>query len=307
MRNDHILRFTPHVLRLTSYVTMQSYSNVLRLSDSAFALLRDLIHKHTGLFYENGKGDVLADKLSPRATDRGFSSFMDYYYFLKYDEGADEEWERVMDALSVGETFFWREMDQVRALVNVLAPEYFAARNGRGKRGVFRIWSAACASGEEPLTIAMALNEAGWFARMPVEIVASDASPSAIERARRGMYRERSFRALSPALRAKYFVPAEKPGTWQVVPDLHARVQWATANLLAEEEISPFASAHAIFCRNVFIYFSPDAIRQVLRVFFERMPAPGHLFVGVSESLFRLTMDFEWREMGGAFVYVKRE
>ncbi|HVF88656.1 MAG TPA: CheR family methyltransferase, partial [Blastocatellia bacterium] len=138
---------------------MAFYAETLGLSDSAFALLRDLIHERIGLFYENGKSDLLSDKLSPLVIERGFSSFLDYYYLLKYDAGAEREWKRVMDALSVQETFFWREMDQVRALVEVIVPEFFSARRAQ----TLRIWSAASATGEEPLSIAIALNEAGWF------------------------------------------------------------------------------------------------------------------------------------------------
>ena len=173
---------------------MTFYAETLGLSDGAFALLRDLIHERTGLFYDNGKSDLLTDKLSPLVIERGFNSFLDYYYLLKYDAESEQEWKRVMDALSVQETFFYREMDQVRALVDVIVPEYFS--NARARP--LRIWSAACATGEEPLSIAIALNESGWFDRAPIEIHASDASRVAIEKARRGIYRDRSFRSLPP-------------------------------------------------------------------------------------------------------------
>jgi chemotaxis protein methyltransferase CheR len=180
---------------------MEFYKDTLGLPDSAFVLLRDLIHERTGLFYDKGKSDLLTDKLSPLVIERGFKSFLDYYFLLKYDAEADQEWKRVIDALSVQETYFWREADQIQALADVLVPEHFSA----GRREPLRIWSAACATGEEPLTIAMALNEKGWLRRAPIERLASDASPSAIGKARRGLYGERSFRNLAPELRAKYF------------------------------------------------------------------------------------------------------
>ncbi len=123
--------------------------------------------------------------------------------------------------------------------------------------------SAACATGEEPLTIAMALNEAGWFERAPIEIYASDASSQALEKARRGVYRERSFRNLSPELRAKYFT--EEQGLWRVAPELSARIKWTKANLMEKGEIALLATTPIIFCRNVFIYFSADAIGKVGR------------------------------------------
>ena len=279
---------------------MAFYAETLGLSGSAFALLRDLIHERTGLFYDNGKSDLLSDKLSPLVVERGFTSFLDYYYLLKYDAGADREWKRVMNALSVQETFFWREADQIRAVADVLVPQFFSTHRAQP----LRIWSAACATGEEPLTIAMALNEKGWFDRAPIEIYATDASAAAIERAQRGLYRERSFRSLSPQLRDKYFT--EENGARRVAPDLHARIKWATANLMNESDIALFATASIIFCRNVFIYFSDEAIRKTVRQFAERMPDPGYLFTAASESLLRLTTAFQFQEIGGAFVYVKQ-
>jgi chemotaxis protein methyltransferase CheR len=77
-------------------------------------------------------------------------------------------------------------------------------------------------------------------------------------------------------------------------------------NLMAAEQVRPFASAPVIFCRNVFIYFSAERVRQVVERFAESMPTPGYLFVGASESLLRATARFDLEEIGGAFVYVKR-
>lgn len=277
---------------------MAFYQETLGLPDGAFSLLRDLIHDRTGLFYDNGKCETLTDKLSPLVVERGFGSFLDYYYLLKYDDNA-AEWNRVMDALSVQETYFYREVDQVKTLVDVLVPEHFSKNHGRP----LRIWSAACATGEEPLSIAMALNEKGWLGRAPIEIYASDASTNAIEKAKRGVYRERSFRNLSPLLRARYFSGTE--GAWQVDPELHARVKWSVANLTSETDVAVLARSQIIFCRNVFIYFSEKSIRKALGIYHRLMPKPGYLFVGASESLIRLTTDFEFQIVGGSFVYVK--
>jgi chemotaxis protein methyltransferase CheR len=272
----------------------------LSLSPSEFTILRDLIRERTGLHYENGKRDLLAEKLSRRALERGFETFLDYYYLLKYGPGAEEEWRHVLDTLSVQETYFWREIDQVRALVDVVVPQFFSTRGAPA----LRIWSAACATGEEPLTLAMALQEAGWFSRAPIEILASDGSYSAVEKARKGLYRERSFRNLPGPLREKYFTEFE--GAWRVAPELHTRVQWSMANLLAREEVARQLPAQVIFCRNVFIYFAGDTVTRTVRMFAEGMPGSGKLFVGVSESLLKFSTDFELQEIGGAFVYVKR-
>ena len=280
---------------------MGSRSQNLLVPQGAGALIQSLIHERTGMFFDNGKRDLLIDKLAPLVIERGFSSYLDYYYLLKYDTAARLEWQKVLNALSVQETYFWREIDQVRTLVQKLVPEWQAANPG----SILRIWSAACATGEEPLTIAIALNEAGWFEKAPIEIFASDASSNAIERAREGVYRDRAFRNLPAGLRDRYF---EKEGpAWRISNDIHRRVKWGLANLMEEDQIAPFASANFIFCRNVFIYFSENAIRRAVRSFAKFIKSPGYLFVGAAESLIRVTTDFNLTEIDDAFVYVKRE
>ncbi|QJW98189.1 CheR family methyltransferase [Frigoriglobus tundricola] len=264
-----------------------------------FVLLRDIIRDRIGVWFDDDKRDLLAGKLAERLRARALVSFLDYYYLLKYGPGADEEWPQLTDALSVQETYFWRELDQVRALVDVLVPEHVAA-----ERGPVRVWSAACATGEEPLSIAIALAEGGWFDRADVEVWASDVSPAALDKARAGVYRERSFRALPPHLREKYFTPVA--GGWSVARDLHSRVNFVRANLLEPSDTVTLATAPFVFCRNVFIYFSAATVARVVGHFAARMPRPGFLFPGVSESLLRVTTEFQLEEVGKAFVYAKR-
>ena len=275
-------------------------SHDLALPEGTSSLIRSLINERIGMFFDNGKSDLLIDKLSPLVIERGFSSYLDYYYLLKYDTSARAEWQNVVNALSVQETYFWREIDQVRALVQTLVPQWHA----RNSKATLRIWSAACATGEEPLTIAIALNEAGWFDRASIEIVASDASTKAIDRATQGVYRERAFRNLPAPLRARYFEP--DGSCWRVRSDIHSKIKWQVANLMEEDQIAPLAAADFIFCRNVFIYFSENAIGQVVRSFARFLRPPGYLFIGAAESLLRLTTEYNLTEIDDAFVYVKR-
>jgi len=280
---------------------MTSRSQNLVLPEGTTTLIRNLIHERIGMAFDNGKSDLMIDKLSPLVIERGFSSYLDYYYLLKYDAAARTEWQNVVNALSVQETYFWREIDQVKALVQSLMPQLQAEQGNRP----LRIWSAACATGEEPLTIAMALNEAGWFERASIEIVASDASTKAIDRAVNGVYRQRAFRNLPAQLRDRYF--QAEGSDWRVRSDIHSRIKWSLANLVDEEQIAPLADADFVFCRNVFIYFSESAIGRVVRSFARYIRPPGYLFVGAAESLLRLTTDFTLTEVGDAFVYEKRE
>jgi chemotaxis protein methyltransferase CheR len=258
-------------------------------------LLRDLIHERTGMFFEDTRVDFLIDKLEPAAQSRGYSSFLEYYYALK--DNAHGEWDRAWEALSVQETYFWREMSQIRVLVDVIIPDWFE-RNSLP----FRIWSAACATGEEPYTIAMALNEAGLGERA-IEIVGSDANLAALEKAQQAVYREKSFRALPADLRKKYF--EEVSGGWKLSEQIKKQVAFTRANLFEPGDVARLARAQAIFCRNVFIYFSRHSIRQTVAMIAAKMPPGGYLFVGASESLLRITTDFELKEMGDALAYVR--
>jgi chemotaxis protein methyltransferase CheR len=274
----------------------------LGVSSVGLPLLRDLIHDRMGLAYDNDRTELLTDRLAPLVVARGFRSFLDLYYLLKYDErSAERDWLDVMNALSVQETYFWREIAQIRALTCRVLPELARIAGTRP----IRIWSAPCATGEEPLTIAMALEEAGWFNRAAIEIHASDASTSAIDKARAGRYRERSFRTLPEALRDKYFV--EQDGTSSPIPSLSSRISsWSVVNLMDPAAVLPYASSPIIFCRNAFIYFSSHSVKQVVSMLEQAMPVPGFLFIGASESLVSISDRFELEDVESAFVYTKR-
>ncbi len=151
----------------------------------------------------------------------------------------------------------------------------------------------------------MALEEAGWFGRADIEIHGSDGSPAAIAKARAGRYRPRSMRVLPPRLMEKYF--EADADTFVPRPELVRRVtSWSVVNLMESEEIAPFARSPIVFCRNAFIYFSPQAVKRVVATLGQLMPTPGFLCVGASESLLSATTTFALEEIDRAFVYVKR-
>jgi chemotaxis protein methyltransferase CheR len=281
-------------------VTFQS--ETLGVPPTGLPVLLELVHERTGLFFDNGRRDMFAERMAPLVVERGFRSFLDLFYLLKYDDaGAPQGWRQVLDALSVPETYFWREMDQIRAVVCRIVPEL-----ARRTRGPIRIWSAPCATGEEPLTIAMALEEAGWFERASIEIHASDGSPTAIAKAQAGRYRQRAMRALPTAIKEKYFVA--DGDTFMPRVELTRRISsWSVVNLMHPAEVAPFAGSPIVFCRNAFIYFSPQAIKRVVSTFTTLMPVPGYLCVGASESLLHITTAFSLEELDGAFVYAKRD
>ena len=99
-------------------------SETLGVPTTGLPVLLELVHERTGLFFDNGRGDLFAERMAPLVVERGFRSFLDLYYLLKYDEsGGNDGWRQVLDALSVPETYFWREIDQIRAVAKCVMPE----------------------------------------------------------------------------------------------------------------------------------------------------------------------------------------
>lgn len=276
-----------------------SLAQPIALPDGPFALLRDLIVQRTGVLFDDVKRTLLADKLTALVIENGFSSFLDYYYLLRYDPGADAHWAQLLDRLAVPETYFWRQPEQFVSLAEIVAPTHAATHPGQP----LRIWSAACCTGEEPVSIAMALAEAGLLEGGRVEIRGSDASALMIQRARSASYGERSFRQLPLAMRDRWFEP--HGDRWRPVERIRNAITYDVANLARPAEITVRANVDVIFCRNVFIYFSDDAIRRAVQTFADNIAADGYLFLGAAESLTRLGVDFELAEVGGAFAYVR--
>jgi chemotaxis protein methyltransferase CheR len=273
----------------------------LRIPERTLELLRDLVLVHTGMYYDDGRLDFLRDRLAPLALDRGFDSFLDYYYLLKYDSDAAAEWVRAIDALSVQETYFWREFDQIKALADVIMPGLVDSR-----RTPVRIVSVPCASGEEPLSIAMALDEAGWFGRAAIEIHAGDASEAALRRAGTGRYAGRSFRQIPAVVQQTYFRLTGTTGEWAIREDIHRRISsWRRTNVVVREELLRMGPCEVIFCRNLFIYFTRSTVARVVETFAEMLSSPGFLCIGAAESLLRTPSRFELHDIGGAYVYVK--
>lgn len=263
--------------------------------------LSSLIEQRTGIVYDPGKDYLLADKLEPLVLERGFDSFLEYYYFLQYDEEAEEEWRRVESVVTVNETYFWREADQIEAAANILVPHLKAQKPGQP----IRIWHAACGSGEEPYSMAIALTEAGQLLNGSVEIIATDMSQKALDLARNGLYRSRSFRSLPDHLQERYFAPNED-GCLRLADSIRSRVRFIRLNLVDPAIVNKMHGQDIIFCRNVFIYFSKPTITAVARNLYQCLNTPGYLLVASVESLLHTNTEFDFVDVGSAFAYLKK-
>ena len=266
-------------------------------SAALLAVFSALVEDNVGLHYGPPDAPLFADKLRARATVAGFASLLDYYYYLRYDAASAPELARLIEALVVHETYFFREQPALEAAVT----HFIAPAIARGERP--RIWSCACSTGEEPLTLAMILGTRGLLGAC--DLVASDVSPDALARAQAGIFGGRALRALPLEARERWFKKATDGDRERLVvdPRLLRAVDWRRVNLLEAAEVAAVGAVDLIFCRNVLIYFSDATIGRVVEHLSARLRPEGRLAVGASESLLRFGTLLVCEEVGSAFFY----
>lgn len=221
------------------------------------------------------------------------------YLALLRSETGDEELRRLLPLVTVGKTSFFRDERQFRALETILPGLVERARSG-GRP--LSIWSAGCATGEEPYSIAMTAAEAGAGPEH-VEILATDLNPEAIAFAARGAYDPRRVRSIPEPFLSRHF---DRDGDrYHVRPGLRRLISAIRPhNLVSSIFPRPLGGGwDIIFCRNVIIYFDTPTTQGVLTQFHNALAPGGYLFLGYSESLFRLFEGFELTEVAGAFLY----
>jgi chemotaxis protein methyltransferase CheR len=205
--------------------------------------------------------------------------------------------------LTNNETYFFREVAQLEVFSNhVLA----SLKERRAKTGasVLRLLSVGCSTGEEALTLGMILFDSGqFFWGWDVGVTGMDVDEAALEKASRGVYHQNSLRAVTPALLGRHFVAGEK-GV-RVKDSIRKLVSFRPGNLLDPASYEGLVPLDALFCRNVLIYFSDEAIQKAVRLFHEVLAPGGYLFLGHAESLARVTSAFTPIRFQGAIVYQK--
>ena len=274
--------------------------NHIQLTDAMFRVLRDFIYEISGIFFAEDSKTILESRLQQNIKRRQFSNFGDYYYYLKYDRGKEEEITLLIDAITIHETYFFREKKQLDTFMDEVMPEL--ADRGR-KNGRIRIWSAGCATGEEPYTLAMLFLEHRDFRDINVEIYATDISRAALAVARRGIYRESSFRSIDPYFQRTYFT--KEDAEYRIMDKIKQPVVFLHLNLYERERWGLLPEMDAIFCRNVIIYFDAVSKRRAIDAFFQKLQPGGFLLLGHSESLIALSTDFVLRHFKNDLLYQK--
>ena len=270
-----------------------------KMSDAEFRLFTDFLRGRCGLHFDENLRYLVEKRLARRIQEADIGSFGSYLYQLRSGPNAEEEFSKVVDILTTNETYFFRERSQLAALVEEIVPEMLSRQSA--SRRPISIWSAGCSSGEEPFSVAMMGIEAGLVPGRDFRVYASDISRAVLSRARRGVYREASFREADESMRQRYF--AQKDGLTRISDSVKRHVDFVHMNLLDSSKVSLLGEMDVILCRNVIIYFDLETKKQVMKTFHDKLRPGGYLLLGHSESLINVTADFELKHLSRDLVY----
>jgi chemotaxis protein methyltransferase CheR len=252
-----------------------------------FEIIAQLLKERSGLALNKEKAYLLESRLNPVARKWNFSGFDELAQAIR-NRGEEALLVDVTEAMTTNESFFFRDQKPFDQFNDMVLPHLLEAR--AAKRS-FRIWSAACSSGQEPYTLAMLLQEhadelAGWR----VEIVATDLSNEILDKAKEGLYSQFEVqRGLPIAHLVKYFV--QVGDRWQIEDSLRKMIKFQSFNLLGD--LSSLGKFDVVFCRNVLIYFDTPTKTKVLNGIADLLPADGFLYLGGAETVLGTTDRFE--------------
>ncbi|KAF0158596.1 MAG: chemotaxis protein methyltransferase CheR [Syntrophaceae bacterium] len=276
------------------------------LEDKDYAFFRDLIQNRTGMLIGETRRTVLARALKEGVTQAKCTDIYSYLAQLMATDTDSELWDYLVKKLTIGESYFFRHLEQINALRRNILPDLIA-RHWTDR--TLYLWSAGCATGEEPYTIAILLRELlPDVERWKIMILATDINRQALTRAAAGHYREWSLRDTDPQTREKYF--SRKGDSFTLDPAVREMVTFAYLNL--SEDKYPSTLNHTshldlILCRNVTIYLPPPVIQDIADRFHKCLSPGGWLMVAPSETNLEIYSKFQMLVFYGTVVYQRME
>ncbi|MDL4840802.1 CheR family methyltransferase [Aquibacillus rhizosphaerae] len=228
------------------------------------------IKKKTGIDLSLYKEVQMKRRLTSLREKRGFNDFTSYFKKIATDKELMDEF---LDKVTINVSEFYRNASRWAVLDEKVLPQLLK------KKKKLKIWSAACSTGEEPYTIAMVLNQHVNFS--DIEIIATDIDENVIERAKKGVYGERSLQEVPAAIKKKYFT--QEGSLFKIDEKIKKCITFKKHNLLSDSYPS---NLDLIVCRNVLIYFTEEAKQEIYRNFSNSLVSKGVFFVGSTEQIF---------------------
>lgn len=257
-------------------------------TDAHFSRIRRFVTAHTGIVLTDAKKDMVYSRLARRIRSHYAGSFDAFCQAIEDGEAAEHEF--LVNAITTNLTAFFRENHHFEYLRDRLIPELIRDKQQSRK---LRIWSAGCSTGEEAYSLAMILSETiADIDNWDIKILATDLDANVLEHARQGVYSQERITELDEARQKRWFKQGkgDNAGLVKVKPALQHLIAFKRLNLLHEWPMTgPF---DVIFCRNVVIYFDKQTQSDLFERYANILSPGGHLFIGHSESLYKVTDRF---------------
>ncbi|HEX6201117.1 MAG TPA: CheR family methyltransferase [Thermoanaerobaculia bacterium] len=274
------------------------------VSEEALVRLVGLVREETGNVVPRARHGFLEEVAVRRTRAHGFLRVVDYVTALAAGR-LEGEWGELVPLITVKESFFFRAPQQFGAIERHVLPGLLRARGtsrGRGRDRTLRIWSAACARGEEPATLAMILAEHEALAAWDWRILATDLDEDALASAERGLYGERAVAQVPERLRERWL--ARRGGLYELDPGIRRRIEYRPLNLARPPFRGlPEAPFDLVLLRNVLIYFRRPLQRRVVAEVGQRLAPGGYLFLGASETLWQIYDGLAPEDLDECFAY----
>lgn len=255
-----------------------------------FRMIRDLIKERCGIWLADAKTNFLSSRLNHRFEATNTDNMKDYFLYLKFDPNGGKELDDLVDAVTVNETYFFREHAQLEDFSNEAVPKLLSQKQPGSP---LAIWSAGCATGEEPYTIAMMLLEHPLKLPAPmINVLGADINRGVLGAARAGRYDSYSVRHVPPHYLLKYFDKLPD-GRYAVKEQVKQLVKFAQINFMDPFSTGRMRELDGIFCRNVIIYFDDRDKGRCIDNLSRSLTRGGYLFLGHAESLSRASSLFD--------------
>lgn len=276
----------------------------LTMSAGSFIEIRNIIYQWSGIYYTENKKYLLEDRLNKIIYENNYSGYEEYIRILKTPNYRDEV-NKLLEAITINETYFFRSEEQFNAFEKILVPEIINNKLNKKEEQYIRIWSAGTSTGEESYTIAIIIQEKlqKLFPNVKFQVLASDINNNALNAAKKGIYKEYAVKGLPSDIMNKYFTKADN--YFILNDDIKQMVKFTNVNLYDYNAIKTIKNVDVIFCVNVLIFFDIPSKQKVLSYLYEILNKGGYLLIGNSESLHNLTREFKLLHFPKTMAYKK--
>ncbi|MFQ5900731.1 MAG: CheR family methyltransferase [Thermodesulfobacteriota bacterium] len=276
--------------------------NILALPEKEFTLFQKLLIEESGLYFNKDRTNSLQLALWKQVQERQYSSYQEYYNLLKFHPEGRRELRKLLDRITIGETYFFRNHPQFDALKEYVLPDIIRRKHSSLS---LRIWSAGCSRGDEPYSLAIAIMEIlPTYEEWDISILGTDINRNSILDAKEAVYVKKDVSHLTEEQINRYF---HKSGTKYILDNKVKRLVRFEYHNLAKDPftLEGMSALDIILCRNVTIYFDTQTTKRIVDNFYNCLSWNSYFFIGHAETLWHISDKFKTVELPHTFIYKK--